>query len=170
MPFRRGAIELSVLGGTSLPVSALDAKPDQSLTLVSFHVGRVMSGGPSSHNFELLFDASPFVHVRQSIGVNGWSFSPLFLRWNFPPVGARGPRIFAEGSGGLLFTSHQPESAQMPSFRFIEQAGFGVRIEETPGRAWLVGYRFQHISNAGLLGTNRGGNFNLVYGGVSFLP
>jgi hypothetical protein len=169
MPFQRGAIEISVLGGTSLPVSALHAKPDHSLTLVSFHIGRVMSGGAAGNNFELLVDASPFVHVDQGFGVNGWSLSPLFLRWNFPPLGSQGPRIFSEGLAGMLFTS-RPESAEGPTFRFIEQAGFGVRIEQTPGLAWLVGYRFQHISNAGLARPNRGGNFNLVYFGASFLP
>ena len=168
MPFQRGAIEISILGGTSLPVSALHQKPDHSLTLVSFHVARVMSGGPASNNFELVFDASPFVHVDQGFGVNGWSLSPLFLRWNFPPIGTQGPRIFSEGSAGMLFTS-KPETVPNPTFRFIEQAGFGVRFEETPRRAWLVGYRFQHISNGGLSKPNRGGNFNLVYGGVSFL-
>jgi hypothetical protein len=168
MPFQRGAIEISVVGGTSLPVSALHARPDQSLTLISLHVGRVMSGGPTGNNFELLFDASPFVHLEQGEGVNGWSFSPLFLRWNFPPIGPQGPRIFSEGSAGMLFTS-RPESVQGPTFRFIEQAGFGVRIEQTPSLAWLAGYRFQHVSNGGLSGPDRGGNFNLIYGGVSFL-
>lgn len=169
MPFQRGAIEIGLVGGTSLPVSALHAKPDHSLTQVSLHIGRVMSGGPTGNNFELLVDASPFVHVDQGFGVNGWSVSPLFLRWNFPPLGSQGPRLFSEGSAGMLFTS-RPESVEGPAFRFIEQAGFGVRIEDTPGRAWLAGYRFQHISNAGLSRPNRGGNFNLVYFGVSFLP
>jgi hypothetical protein len=51
----------------------------------------------------------------------------------------------------------------------MDQAGFGIRFEENRRRAWLVGYRFQHISNAGRVKPNPGANFNFVYLGVSFL-
>ena len=92
----------------------------------------------------------------------------LFVRWNFPPAGERGPRIFGEVSGGLLFTE-EAVPARTTTFNFIDQAGFGVRIGETGHRAWLVGYRFQHISNGGRVKPNPGLNFNFVYLGISFL-
>ena len=168
MPFEKGVVELTVLGGTTLPTSWLRAKADHNLTLASFQAGRVMAGGPDGNNFELLVDVAPLMVIRQPELVRGWSVSPLFMRWNFPPAGARGPRIFAEASGGLLFTT-APVPVRTTSFNFIDQAGFGVRIEESTGRAWVVGYRFQHISNAGRVKPNPGKNFNFVYVGISFI-
>jgi hypothetical protein len=168
LPFEKGSVEISMLGGTSLPVSMFRADPGDKLTLASVQIGRVMSGGRDGNNLELILDATPFLLVHQPEAVRGWSVSPLFVRWNFPPVGARGPRVFGEFSGGLVFTE-QAVPARTTTFNFIDQAGFGVRIEETAGRAWLVGYRFQHISNAGRVRPNPGMNFNLVYVGVSFI-
>jgi hypothetical protein len=168
MPFEKGVVEITVLGGTSLPTTFLRANADHNLTLASFQIGRVMAGGPGGNNFELLVDATPLILIRQPDTVRGWSISPLFMRWNFPPAGTRGPRLFAEASGGLLFTT-APVPVRTTSFNFIDQAGFGVRIEESSGRAWVAGYRFQHISNGGRVKPNPGANFNFVYFGISFL-
>ena len=80
----------------------------------------------------------------------------------------------AESASGLIRTSASwwilnPVPAGTTTFNFLDQAGFGVRVGERDGRAWLVGYRFQHISNAGRVKPNPGANFNLVYLGFSFL-
>jgi hypothetical protein len=138
------------------------------MTMASLQIGRVMSGGASGNNLQLIVDGSPFIFVRQPDVVRGWSVSPLFIRWNFPPAGVRGARVFAEMAGGLLFTS-QPVPVRTTTFNFIDQAGFGVRIEENGRRAWLMGYRFQHVSNAGRVRPNPGANFNFVYLAVSFI-
>jgi hypothetical protein len=168
MPFERGTIEISVIGGTSLPISLFRANSDHHLTMAALSIGRVMAGSAGKGSLELLVDVSPFIQVRQPDSVRGWSVSPLFVRWNFPPMGPRGPRIFAEVSGSLLFTN-APVPVRTTTFNFRDEAGFGVRFEESRGRAWLVGYRFQHISNAGRVKPNPGANFNFVYLGVSFL-
>ena len=168
MPFEKGAVEISVLGGTSLPISLFRADADHSLTMASLQIGRVMAGGSNGNNLQLVLDGTPFFRVRQPDPVRGWSLSPVFIRWNFPPAGERGARIFAEISGGLLFTA-QPVPVRTTTFNFVDQAGFGVRIEENAGRAWLFGYRFQHISNAGRVKPNPGANYNFVYGGLSFI-
>lgn len=168
MPFERGTVEISLVGGTSLPVTVFRADPDDKLTQVSLQIGRVMSGRQNGNNLQLIVDAAPFIQVRQPGAVRGWAVSPLFVRWNFPPAGKGGPRIFGEFSGGLLFTA-EPVPARTTTFNFLDQAGFGVRIGENAGRAWLVGYRFQHISNGGRVKPNPGVNFNFVYLGVSFV-
>src|SRR5688572_19274094 len=46
MPFEKGTVEISVLGGISLPTSLFRAKSEHQLTLASFAIGRVMAGGP----------------------------------------------------------------------------------------------------------------------------
>ena len=168
MPFQRGTVEISVIGGVTLPVSLFRAKSDHQIAMASVAVGRVMAGGPGRGNFELLVEATPFFTVRQPDLVRGWSVAPLFLRWNFPPVGPRAARIFAEGSSSLLFTT-QPVPVRTTSFNFMEQVGFGVRFAEGSRRAWLAGYRFQHISNKGRTARNPGANFNFLYLGLSFL-
>jgi Lipid A 3-O-deacylase (PagL) len=168
MPFERGAVEISILGGTSLPVPLFRANPDNQISMASFQVGRVMSGATNGNNLELVVDGTPFIFIRQPDGVKGWSVSPLFIRWNFPPAGHRGARIFGEIAGGLLFTT-APVPVRTTTFNFIDQAGFGVRIEESERRAWLVGYRFVHVSNGGRVRPNPGANFNFVYLAVSFV-
>jgi Lipid A 3-O-deacylase (PagL) len=168
MRFERGTVEISLLGGTSLPVPLFSANADHNLTMASFQIGRVMAGGPNGNNLQLIVDGSPFMQVRQPDAVFGWSVSPLFVRWNFPPAGDRGARIFGEIAGGLLFTS-QPVPVRTTTLNFLDQAGFGVRFEESEGRAWLIGYRFQHVSNAGRVKPNPGANFNFVYLAFSFI-
>jgi hypothetical protein len=134
--------------------------------MASFAIGRVMAGGPARGNLQLLVDVSPLIQVRQPDAVWGWSVAPLFLRWNFPPIGRA--RFFSELSGSLLFT-RAPVPARTTTFNFIDQAGFGLRIHQGDTRAWLIGYRFQHVSNAGRVKPNPGANFNFVYLGFSFL-
>ena len=168
MPFQKGTIEISVIGGSSLPTSLFRANGDHRLTMASLSIGRIMAGSAGKGSLELLVDITPFIQVRQPDSVRGWSLSPLFVRWNFPAIGARGPRIFGEVTGSLLFTN-APVPVRTTTFNFRDEAGFGVRFEESRGRAWLVGYRFQHISNAGRVKPNPGANFNFVYFGVSFL-
>ena len=130
MPFERGTIEISVLGGTSLPDSLFRANRDHQLAMASLAIGRVMAGGPGRGNLELLVDVTPFFQVRQPDLVRGWSVSPLFVRWNFPATGDGAVRVFGEvqrqpavydGAGAVSTTT----------FNFMDQAGFGVRFEES---------------------------------------
>ena len=168
MPFEKGTLEISVVGGVSLPISLFRAKSAHQLAMASLTIGRVMAGGPGKGSLELLVDVTPFFQVRQPDLVRGWSVAPLFVRWNFPAIGEERVRIFGEVSGSLLFTT-APVPVRTTTFNFMDQAGFGVRFEENRGRAWLLGYRFQHISNAGRVKPNPGANFNFVYLGLSFL-
>jgi len=169
----KGAVEAGVVGGTTLPVSWLRAHSDRHVTLASLEVGRVLSGpvGPAglAGNFEMLLDATPFLVVQQPEATFGLAASPLHFRWNFMPMNRRGTRIFAEASGAVLFTGQQVP-ARTTRFNFLDQAGFGVRLPSRSGRMWLVGYRFQHISNGGRVKPNPGLNFNMVYVGFSVLP
>ena len=168
MPFERGTVEISVLGGASIPTSIFRSNADHQLAMASFVIGRVMAGSRGKGSLELLVDVTPFFQVRQPDLVRGWSAAPLFIRWNFPPLGGGAARVFGEVSGSVLFTT-APVPVRTTTFNFMDQAGFGIRFEESRGRAWLVGYRFQHISNAGRVKPNPGANFNFLYLGLSFL-
>jgi len=171
LELKKGDVEVGVIGGTSLPVSWLRAHADRRLTMASVAIGRVVSQskGPGvlAGNFEFLVEITPLVAVQQPDWTAGLAASPLHMRWNFS-AGARA-RIFAEASGGVIYTNHAVPIRAATSFNFIDQAGFGVRIAGRARRQWLAGYRFQHISNAGRAEPNPGANFNFVYVGVTFL-
>jgi opacity protein-like surface antigen len=53
-------------------------------------------------------------------------------------------------------------------FNFVLSAGFGVSWFITPQMSLNAGYRFQHISNAGIQYPNIGLNASLPFGGFSF--
>jgi len=167
---RKGAVEIGAIGGFTLPVSWLRAHSDRRITMASFDIGRVMTDeigdAPLGGNFEFLLEITPFLVLEQPTHTFGLTVSPLHMRWNFASTGRA--RAFAEASGGIIYTG-QPVPVRTTTFNFIDQAGFGVRIADSARRAWLVGYRFQHISNAGRVKPNPGANFNLVYAGVTFL-
>ena len=80
-----------------------------------------------------------------------------------------GARAFLARSAAACLFTQAPVPVRTTTFNFLDQAGFGLRLHESAGVAWLIGYRFQHISNAGRVQPNPGVNFNLVYAGVSFL-
>ena len=165
----KGSIERSVIAGTSLPMTLFRAHPDRRLTTAAFQLGRVMTNDRSAGNFELLLEISPFLWAHQPENAFGVTASPVHMRWNVGPGRSRPLRVFAEASGGIVYTNVPVPMRTTTTFNFIDQAGFGLRLGRNPRRAWLLGYRFQHISNAGRAKPNPGVNFNFVYGGVSFL-
>lgn len=172
MAFRKGTVEAGGIVGTALPVTWLRAHADRRLTMGALQFGRVMTNrmghGPLGGNFEFLLEISPVIALRQPQHAFGFTVSPLHLRWNFAPVRSPRMRVFAEASGGIVYTNHAVP-AGTTAFNFIDQSGFGVRLETSANLAWLAGYRFQHISNGGRVRPNPGVNFNFLYGGVTFL-
>ena len=169
---QKGTVEVGGIAGATLPVSWLRAHSDRRITMASLDVGRVMTNrvghGPLAGHFEFLVEITPLIIVHQPANTFGVTASPLHMRWNFGPVPNHRLRPFAEASGGIIYTG-QPVPVRTTSFNFIDQAGFGLRFETGAKRAWLAGYRFQHISNAGRVKPNPGANFNFAYVGVSFL-
>jgi hypothetical protein len=164
----KGSIERSVIAGTSLPVTLFRAHRDRRLTIGAFQLGRVMTSDRKAGNFELLLEISPVVLAHQPHNAFGLTASPLHMRWNLGPMRSYPVHVFAEASGGIVYTNVPVPGRATTTFNFIDQAGFGMRLGRNPRRTWLLGYRFQHISNAGRAKPNPGVNFNFVYGGVSF--
>jgi Lipid A 3-O-deacylase (PagL) len=145
--YRKGSIDWSVIAGGALPVDLLAARSDRRLSLAAIEVGRIMSGplgsGPLSGQFELLAQVMPIV-VRGPEEFWGVGISPVF-RWSFS--GTKSLRPFAELSAGLMLIDWDAPATGRVTRNFNEQMGLGVRIGNPSGRALVVGYRFQHISN-----------------------
>lgn len=170
---RKGRVEASGIAGTSLPLTLFRARRNRHITMGAVQVGRVMTNqrgaGRLAGSFELLLEVTPWTLFIQPEHAFGVTASPLHMRWNFLPLKSR-PRLraFAEASGGILLTT-RTVPVRTTRFNFIDQAGFGLRLERTPRSAWLLGYRFQHISSGGRVKPNPGANANFIYAGISFL-
>ena len=169
---RKGSVEAGAIAGTTLPITLFRAHKDRHLTTGAVQIGRVMTNrrgsGPLAGSFEFLLEIAPLLLLQQPQRTFGVAASPLHMRWNFLPARTRPVHLFAEASGGIFLTN-KPVPLSSTRFNFIDQAGFGLRIGRHPTRIWLVGYRFQHISNAGRVKPNPGVNLNFVYAGVSLL-
>src|SRR5215213_1433477 len=171
-PFQldKATVEITAVVGTTLPMTLFRAHKDRRLTMGTLQVGRIMTRrrgqGPLAGNFELLLEVAPAIVLRQPQHTFGVAVSPLHMRWNISPSTPRPVGAFAEASGGILLTS-EAVPLRTTRFNFIDQAGFGLRVGRHPRRAWVVGYRFQHISNGGRVKPNPGANFNFVYAGLT---
>ena len=171
--FPKGTLGLDGIVGTALPVTWLRQHSDRRITfMISVDAGRVMTNqigpGPLAGQFEFLFEITPVMTLRQPEHAFGVNASPLHMRWNFAPRRSGRLRGFAEASGGVVYTN-QAVPVHATAFNFIDQAGFGLRVKAGDKRNWVVGYRFQHISNGGRVEPNPGANFNFVYVGMGMM-
>lgn len=94
----------------------------------------------------------------------GAGFAPVVWRWNFPP--RSNWSAYAELSmGGMWSSEPLPENTSRGNF--TAHWGGGIRLRPRGGKAWLIGYRFQHFSNGNQMGSNPGVNSHVVMAGWS---
>ena len=99
----------------------------------------------------------------------GGGINPIGLKLNF--LHQRRFEPFVASSLGLV-TSVKPIPFDIPgeeqfNFTFDFQAGL-ERFNSSRSRAWIFGYRFQHISNANRSSINPGMDANVIFLGYSF--
>jgi hypothetical protein len=107
-----------------------------------------------------------YIQFQEPILTHGVGFTPK-IKYSF--VAWDRIRPYTEFAGGPFWsdlTGKIPEESGQ--FNFILSAGFGVSYFLTDQVALNIGYRFQHISNAGTSYPNIGLNASLPYGGFSF--
>ena len=168
--FRKGSIEWRVSGGGALPVDLSSARPDRRLTFGAVEIGRFLTAthGPGilAGQLELSLQVMPIV-VRGPEDFWGVGVTPVSVRWNFS--GTSVVRPFADASAGLMFVDWStPGPGRIPG-NFNEQVGFGLRLGHARGPGFLLGYRFQHISNGGRAHPSPAVDTHLLYAGLSFL-
>ena len=104
--------------------------------------------------------------VPGTILTHGVGFTPK-IKYTF--VALDRIRPYAEFAGGPFWTDLAGKIPEESSqFNFVLMAGFGVSYFLTDQAALNVGYRFNHISNAGTHYPNLGLNASLPFGGFSF--
>lgn len=95
------------------------------------------------------------------------ALNPLLLDWRWDDGGAVVP--YVELGEGVLWTTIRHLSLG-GKFQFSSQGGFGVHALLAPDVAISLGYRFRHISNAGLDEPNHGLNTHFFIVGLTRFP
>lgn len=107
-----------------------------------------------------------YIEFEEPLVTHGVGFTPR-IKYTFVALGRIRP--YVEFAGGPFWTDlggRVPEEAT--EFNFLLTGGVGVSWFFTPRLAFNVGYRFNHISNAGTAYPNLGLNASLPFGGFSF--
>jgi len=108
-----------------------------------------------------------YIQFQEPILTHGVGFAPK-IKYSF--VALDRIRPYAEFAGGPFWTDLAGKIPEESSqFNFVLMAGFGVSYFLTDQTALNIGYRFQHISNAGTHYPNLGLNASLPFGGFSFI-
>ena len=78
--------------------------------------------------------------------------------------------LFTEASFAPMFLSIKSTEQGAAGFNFLDQGGVGLQYKMTRKTALFTGYRFRHISHAGLSDrSNRGINSSAILFGLSWL-
>ena len=107
-----------------------------------------------------------YIQFQEPFLTHGLGFTPK-IKYTFVALDRLRP--YVEFAGGPFWTDLAGKIPEESSrFNFILTAGFGISYFLTNQVALNVGYRFQHISNAGTQYPNLGLNASLPFGGFSF--
>jgi Lipid A 3-O-deacylase (PagL) len=175
--------EWGVWGGISFDAPTLIGKtPDARFGEIGLRYGRVLKTSKTVA-FEWTIDAIPlailsnhrlafvssangfsvFEFRRQS--VYGAGAAPIGLKFNF----RRNRRVqpFAHATGGFLYFSRQVPIDGASQFNFTFDFSGGVQIVNRNRRAFTIGYKYGHISNANTGFFNPGVDVQMVWAGWS---
>jgi len=160
--------EWIVGAGVAQSVNLFQSEADRRYVVQNISYGRELTRphGPGVFRGRFVWAAemTPVFFQTAPSHVYGVGVAPIVWRWNFEPQ----PRwsAFAELSmGGLWTTDPVPEESRRANF--TAHWGGGVRIGSSPHRQFVLGYRFQHLSNGNQLLTNPGVNSHVVIVGWS---
>ncbi len=115
--------------------------------------------GQIEWNPELSVGSFSSPHVRPLLG-----FAPVQFHYAFEPVGRWFPYLVG-GTG--IFLAHIKSLETESHLNFNSQIGLGTRYAVTDKVSLLVEYRYGHISNAGLNGSDNGIEMHNFLVGVS---
>ncbi len=76
---------------------------------------------------------------------------------------------FASGSAGFLYFSRQVPEPDTHNFNYTFDFGGGVQLFSHSRRAFTIGYKFHHLSNANQCRFNPGLDANIFYVGFSII-
>ena len=175
-------------GGPSIVTQAYGGVPEGDLLMASVYVTRPVvrwRGFAAGYFAEL----APLV-IMTKVPIASGSWFPnrdhtdsiyAVAEWDsgavagvgLQPVGVRfsqqigGVLAFAEGSGGGVTFARAVPQSNARALNFLASGGVGIRVGKRGRRAYLLGYRFTHLSNANTAPSNPGYNAHIFYLGVT---
>lgn len=168
-----GMNEFGIWGGGSPDSTVFIGKTaDRSLLLVGLRYGRVLGAWESAslqYTFDILPAAVVFEPARIRTGdstIYGAGLSPLGFKLNFGQQSWIKP--FLAASVGFLYFEDDVPVPRSSRFNFTPELGLGAQFFLAPKRAVTVGYKFHHISSAGIHRRNPGMDSHVLYAGFSF--
>lgn len=145
---------------------------DRKLFLAGLRYGRVLKTWESL-SLEYTIDIIPAALVfmpdsaRGSRStIYGAGISPLGIKLNFGQDAWIKPFIAA--SVGFLYFQENVPVPRSSRFNVTPELGLGLQLFLTPNNALTLGYKLQHISNAGTGRSNPGMDSHFIYAGFSF--
>jgi lipid A 3-O-deacylase PagL len=167
-PIAAGTKEVGLEGAVSISHGARDDFDTVTGFQLLPHVGYVASDamGPSwlRGNLELLLEPT-LMHVGSEVGSATVVGASVLGRWIFS---GRRFRPYIDGGSGVLVGETHLQQTHC-SVNFLLQGGPGFLVVLSDATTLVVGYRFQHISNAALCSVNPGINSSALYLGVNYL-
>ena len=176
---QKGSNEYGMWGSVSFDATTwIGYTPDARFGNVGLRYGRVLAASKTLA-FEWTIDAIPvavlsnsrltsapccgFVLHRKS--VYGWGISPIGLKFNF----RRNKRVqpFGASSGGFLYFNEKVPVTGAARFNFTFDFQGGVQIVKSNQRSFMIGYKYNHISNGYHAPINPGVDVQMVFFGFS---
>jgi len=117
------------------------------------------------HKGVFSFMVEPLMNVVINPDTNAEVGCSGFLKYSQKFTSRIAPYI--EGGVGIIYTT-QHTHEQGTQYNFITQAGVGLQFFLTHQWALTGGYRFRHLSNAGLDGDNEGIDHHFALMGMSY--
>ena len=166
-----GTLEFGFLTGYWQGNNIFKNAPSANRSAVYFlpQIGMVLTdelkAGWLSGNVELLVEPLA-AYYYQPFGASAFGGSLVF-KYNFLSFGRWMP--FWDAGAGMLWTDLAPRiPEQSTQFNFVLETGPGVHYFITKQFTLTLGFRFHHISNAGIGDRNLGLNAWLINAGFSF--
>jgi hypothetical protein len=119
----------------------------------------------SNNRFTAVPSGSGFVFTQTRKSVYAWGLAPIGLKFNFRRNRRMQP--FAQTTGGFLYFNEQAPIAGAARFNFTFDFSGGIQIVNTNRRAFTIGYKYQHISNAYRATFNPGVDVQMIFTGFS---
>jgi len=97
--------------------------------------------------------------------VRAFPASPIGLKFNFRR--SRSVQPFGQATGGFLYFSQQVPVTGGSQYNFTFDFSGGVQIVNGKRHSFIIGYKFQHISNGSTALFNPGVDAQMIFGGFS---
>jgi len=177
---QKGANEFGVWGSISFDATTwIGYTPDARFGHVGLRYGRVLAASKTVA-FEWTIDAIPVAilsnsrvtsvnsgagPILQRKSVYGAGLSPIGLKFNF----RRNKRVqpFAASSGGFIYFNEKVPVQEAARFNFTFDFQGGVQIVNSDRKSFMIGYKYNHISNGYHSPINPGVDVQMIFFGVS---